>query len=145
MLEGVIGENGHHIGCADTIVCAERRITCRHPLAIDVGIDRVLGEVMLDVAILLGHHVDVGLQGHHGASFEARSSRLADEYIARSIMLSLEVQTLCQSKEVLLDRLSVERRAGDLCEIIEVAPHVSRRQGLDFSSHSRFVLKMNNG
>ena len=36
-------------------------------------------------------------------------------------MLSLEVQTLCQSKEVLLDRLSVERRAGDLCEIIEVS------------------------
>ena len=143
MLERRVGEDCHRIGSADAIVCTQCRITCRHPFAIDVGIDRVFGEVVLDMAILLRHHIDVRLQSHHRTTFEPWSSRLRDEDIARSVVLGLQSQTVSQRKQILLYRLSMEGRARYLSQVIEVAPHGRGRQGLDFSSHSRFVLKMN--
>ena len=61
MAERVIREDGQHIGCPDTIVRAEGRIACRDPLAVDIGVYGVGDEVVLHVAILLWHHVEVRL------------------------------------------------------------------------------------
>ena len=61
MAERVIREDCHHIGCPDAVIRAEGRIACRDPLAVDVGVYGVGDEVVLHVAILLWHHVEVRL------------------------------------------------------------------------------------
>ncbi len=49
-------------GQADAVVGAERRALGVDPLALDLGLDRVLAEVVDLVGVLLADHVEVALE-----------------------------------------------------------------------------------
>ena len=86
----VVRQDGHHVGYPDAVVRTEGRIACRDPLAVNVGVSGVGDEVVLHVAILLWHHVEVRLQRHDGALLQASRSGLMHQHIPHSIPLGLE-------------------------------------------------------
>ena len=67
-LETIIGTEGGAIGL--------------HPTVFDMGFNRIVFEIMYFVGILLGNHVQVGLQDDTFAVLHARRGRLAHDDIA---------------------------------------------------------------
>ena len=128
MLEGVVLHDCHD-GChAQTVVSAEGGAAGLDPLAVDVGLDGILLEVVLRLGRLLGHHVHVGLHGDALAVLHAGSSGLAHYDVAGGVLEGLHTDLLGEVEQILLDFLNMSRGTGNLRQRIEVAPDARRFQ-----------------
>ena len=74
VLQRIVLQHGQNRRRTDTVVSPQRRTVGRHPVAVDVGADRVFQEVELLVVVLLRHHVEMRLQDHppHGSPCPSR-------------------------------------------------------------------------
>ena len=94
VLDGLVRQHGQAACHAHAVVGAQGGATGGDPFTVDIGIDRVFGEVVLGVGIGLGHHVDVGLQHHGLAVFHARGGRLLDDDVAHGVLLDRQAFSL---------------------------------------------------
>ncbi len=87
MLDALVGQHGQAAGHAHAVVGTQGGAAGGDPFTVDVGIDGILGEVVLGVGVGLGHHVDVGLQHYRLAVFHPRRGRFPDDDVADGILL----------------------------------------------------------
>ena len=124
------GQNGRR---ADAVVRTERRAVGRHPLAVDIGVDRIFREVELLVVVLLGHHVEVGLQDHALAVLHAFRGGFADIDVMCGVLLAFESFLPCEIHDVFADLLLVRRGARNAYDLSEMLPDQRRLQGREIA------------
>ncbi len=84
-----IDHSSHSSSDADTIVSAQSSATSLHPIAIDISIDRIVHKVMIDIIVLLSHHIHVTLEHNDGSILISGSGGATHYDIAHSVGLSL--------------------------------------------------------
>ena len=114
MHERLILQHSQNGRSTDAVVGTQGRTIGRHPLAIDVGLDRVGQEVKLLVVVLLGHHIQVGLNHHTHAVLHTLRGSLTHIDVVAFILLPLQPLGLREVDDVLTNRLLVTRRTGNL-------------------------------
>lgn len=122
MLNAVVGQHRQGGGHADAVIGAQRGAARFHPLAGDIRLDRILGEVVHGVVILLRHHVQVRLQRHRLAIFHAFGGRFAQQDIADLIALGVQVLFFGPGEDVLRQRFFMIRRVRDRTDLGENIP-----------------------
>ena len=140
VLQRIILEDCQRDRITDTVISTEGGVASGDPLAVDVGIDRVLLEVVIRLGGLLRHHVHMGLEGHHRVILVPLGGGLVDEDVARLSAAGLETELLTDAGDVLRDRLAVVGGTGVLGEGVEVLPDQFGLQILDFLRHRIWVL-----
>ena len=79
----VLGLQDSHDGShTQAVVGTQRRTPGLYPITIDEGFDRVPGEIVHGIIVLLRHHVHVGLQDNALPVLHTRCGRLADDDVA---------------------------------------------------------------
>ena len=121
---------------SDTIIGTEGGVTGGDPLAIDVGIDRVLHKVVIRLGRLLRHHIHMGLEGHHRVILVPLGGGLVDKYVTCLGATGLETELLADTGDILRDLLAVVGGAGMLGEGVEVLPDQFGLQIFDFLRHT---------
>ena len=91
----------------DAVIRAERRAFGLHPVAVDLDLDALGHEVVIDVRVLLTHHVHVALENHGRCIFVARSRRNPDRHAARGVLNDLEATLGSPTLEAFDDLLFV--------------------------------------
>ena len=82
MLQIIIFQHCHDGGNAQTIVRTQRCSFSFHPIAIDVGFNRIFCKIVNSIIVLLGHHIHVCLKNDAFAVFHTRSGGFTDNNIA---------------------------------------------------------------
>ena len=121
---------------ADTVVGAQRRAVGRHPAAVDVGVDGVLGEIELLVVVLLRNHVEVGLQDHALAVLHPLRGGFADIDVVRRVLLRFEALRAGEIENIAADLLLVRRGARDADDLREMFPDKRRFQRDQITVHN---------
>ena len=124
--ERVVLEHGEDRRHADAVVGPERRAVGRHPLAVDVGVDRVLLEVEDLVVVLLRHHVEVCLQDHALAALHALRGRFAHVDVVRLVLTALQPFRAGEVEDVAADLLLMVRGARDAHDFGKMFPDKRR-------------------
>ena len=126
VLEGLGLQDRHGGGYAQTVVGTQGRAAGVHPVAVflvdDAGFDRIFGEIVLLVVVLLRDHVHMGLQDDALAVFHARRGRFADDDVAAFILESFQAEVLAEFDQELGYFLRVSGRTGNLGERVEIVP-----------------------
>ena len=91
VLQGVGGDSCQHKRHTDTVVCAKGCALSFDEVAIDIGVDRVVVEVVHGVVVLLADHIHMRLEDNARFVFVARGSRFAHDDIACFIYGMFEV------------------------------------------------------
>ena len=117
----VLGDREAHRN-ADAVVGTEGGAVGRDPFAVDIGVDRVLEEVMGRVGRLLRDHVHVALEDDAAAVLVARSRRYADDHVAGLVLEGLQAVGFTPFDEVFDDFGFVLGRTGNTGETVEVLP-----------------------
>ena len=108
---------------AYAVIGTECRAVGRNPLAVDVCLDGVGGEVEDLVVVLLGHHVEVRLHDYALAVLHAGRRSLAYVDVAGLVDPALQSVSRREVHDVLAYLLLVVRGAGYLRYFAEVLPH----------------------
>ena len=140
VLQRIILEDCQRDRITDTVISTEGGVTGGDPLAVDVGVDRVLLEVVIQLRSFLRHHIHMGLQGHHRMILVSLGSGLVDENVTCLGAASLETELLTDAGDILRDRFAVVGGTGMLGEGMEVLPDQFGLQILDFLRHRIWVL-----
>ena len=90
VLNAVVGQHGQRRGHTNAVIRAQRGAACFHPVAVDVRLNRVFGEVVNGVVVLLWHHVQVRLQHNRFTVFHPCGSRFADQNVANLVTFSMQ-------------------------------------------------------
>ena len=112
----------HFHGDADTIIGAERCALCLEPIAVHIGLDRVVVEVKFYVLVLFADHILVALQNDRLAVFVTGRTGFANQHIAGFIHQRFEAKILTKFTEegsYLFLALRRTRNFVDLREAIE--------------------------
>ena len=133
-------EYGQYRCRTDAVVGTECRTVCRNPFAVDVGVYRIFLEVENLVPVLLGHHIEVGLQDNALAVLHSGRCGFAYIYVVRPVHLVFETVLLGECDDVVAYQLLVVRGARDLYYLAEVLPHGCGFQRFQISVHSSMVL-----
>ena len=107
------------------IVSTQRSALRPHPVAIDVGTDRIGKEIVLHISILLAYHVHMALQHYRLAILHAWGGRLAHQHIARRIALGLYSVLFAKVQQILDDLLlpfGGARHPGNFVKILPDRP-----------------------
>ena len=123
VLQRIVLQHGQNRRRTDTVVGPQRRTVGRHPVAVDVGADRVFQEVELLVVVLLRHHVEMRLQDHPRTVLHALRGGFAHVDVVRRILAALQPQRAGHIQHVAADLLLMERRTRNLRHRREVLPH----------------------
>ena len=124
MLNVVAVENSQLDGAADAVVSTKSSAFGSEPFTVDVGLDRVVEEVDINVDELVAHHVHVALQANHWSVLMALSSGLADDNVASLVNLGLKVALTAKLFQILNHLLLMLRGARnfvDFCKLLEYA------------------------
>ena len=115
---------------------SQRRAVGRHPGAVDVGVDGVLGEIELLVVVLLRNHVEVGLQDHALAVLHPLRGGFADIDVVRRVLLRFEALRAGEIENIAADLLLVRRGARDADDLREMFPDKRRFQRDQITVHN---------
>ena len=122
MLDGVVLQDGHLHGYPDAVVGAEGGAFGSEPVAVNIGLDGVFGEVEVQAGHLLAHHIHVALQ-HCGLEvFIARGGRLANKHVAHGVLQCFEAELVAEIYEKGAHLLLLVGGAGnliDLCKAVK--------------------------
>jgi len=122
-LQGLVFEDRQAHRQADAVVRAERRPFGLEDVVLDVDLDRVLGEVEGDVAVLLADHVHVALEDGDGFLLHALGRGFDDDDVADLVGADLQPLFLGEVEDVLPDLLLVLGAAGDLPYPVKMSPN----------------------
>ena len=140
MYERVVLQYGQDRRCPDAVVGAEGCAVGRHPLAVDIGLDRVLEEVEHLVVVLLRHHVQMGLQDHPFAVLHARRRGLAHIDVVGLVLAALQPEAAGRVEDVPADLLLVVRRTGNIGDPGKMLPDQSGFQSGQFLIHGYSII-----
>ena len=119
-------EDCHGGSGAQTVVGAQGGAVGFHPTVFDMGLNRVVLEIVYLVGVLLRDHVQMGLQDDTFTVFHARGGRLAHDDVAAVVNESFKAMFLAPLLHEGDDLSFFFRRAWNLCETVEVSPHAIR-------------------
>ncbi len=128
VLDGLVGQHGQTAGHAHAVVGTQGGATGGDPFTVDIGIDRVLGEVVLGIGVGLGNHVDVGLQHHGLAVFHPRRGRLLDDDVAHGVLFDRQAFSLGPLHYPGAQLGLVLGGVGDGADLLEELPNQFGRQ-----------------
>ncbi|MNG65265.1 hypothetical protein D3C79_235260 [compost metagenome] len=110
MFDAVVSQYRQRGSHADAVVGAQRGAARLDPLAVDIRLNRILGEVVHGVVIFLRHHIQVRLQGNRLTVFHAFGGRLAQQDIAHLIAFGMQILLFGPCEDVLCQRFFMIRR-----------------------------------
>ena len=142
MLQGLVFHDRHN-GChTHTVVGSQCSTFGTYPLAVHVWLNRVVFEIVLYIFVLLRNHIHVCLQDNGLAVFHSRSGRLAVNDVSCFILERFYTYTLAKLQQECLNFLQMSRRTGNLCQRIEVLPHIlwSKRKNVTHKSYFLCLL-----
>ena len=116
-------EQSHFHSDSDAIVSAERSAFRFHPFTIDIGLDGILREVEVDVAILLADHIHVALQDDCLAVLHSWGCRLADDDVSCFVSAGIESKFLSEIEQELNHLFFLFRWARDLIHLCKAFEH----------------------
>jgi len=120
--EGLVLHDGQGRGQADAVVGAEGRSLGIDPIALDLGLDGVLAEVVDLVGVLFADHVEMALEdGPHGTLPSGRGG-FADEDVADLVALAGEAQRSGHAEDVIAQGLFVAGTVRDGQDLGEMLP-----------------------
>ena len=122
---------------AQAVIGTERRPFGFQPVAVHPGLDRVFLEIVLDIGVLLRHHIHMALQNDSPFVLAARMRRLADNDVSALFTNRLQTEFAPKIIEVGAHLLFVFGRTGNTGQLIEILPN-----GTGFEilySHSNFL------
>ncbi|MNT09176.1 hypothetical protein D3C72_1439500 [compost metagenome] len=90
MLNAVVSQHSQRRRHTNTVICTQRGAACFDPLAINVGLNRIFGEVVFGVVIFLRHHVQVRLKHNRFAVFHTGGGRFTNQNIAYLVTLRVQ-------------------------------------------------------
>ena len=96
MLERLGGEHAHYGSRAYAVVGPKGGAARPHPFAVDVGIYGILLKIVGGFAILLRHHIQVGLQHYRFAVLHAGGGWLTDYNVSGMIYGGFQPQFLAE-------------------------------------------------
>ena len=99
MFQAAVDEHRHSCGHTDSVVGTERGAAGLHPVAVDIGFNRILEEIVFNVVVLLGHHVHMGLKYHRRRIFMTRRGGFGHHHIAHLIGTHGYGVFLCEIEE----------------------------------------------
>ena len=140
VFERIVLQDGKNSRRTDTVVRTERRTVGRHPFAVDIRLDRVLGKVELLIVVLLGNHIQMRLQNDTLAVLHPFGGRLADIDIVGRILLALQAETLGYADHVRTDLLLVGGRTGYFSDFCKMLPNQRGFQSGQILIHSSSFL-----
>ena len=106
----------------DTVVRAQCSALGFYPLTINIRTDRITGEVMLSVVVLLRHHVQMRLQHHRFTVFHAWRCWLTDQNVADLITLNVQILATRPLHNVVCQRFFVMRWVWNRADLFEKLP-----------------------
>ena len=119
MRKRLVRDSRQRHGDTDTVIGSERRAFGLEPLAVHVGPDRVVHEIMLDIAVLLAHHIHVRLEDDAFVVLISRRSGYAHDHIHRFIRHTLDTMCCCEILQPAADSFFVLGRTGYLVDLRE--------------------------
>ena len=90
VLNAVVRQDRQSRRHTNPVICTKGRAARFHPVAIDVRLDRVFGEVVNGVVVFLWNHVQVRLQHNRFTVFHACGRRFADQNVANLVAFSMQ-------------------------------------------------------
>ena len=123
MLDGVVVQDGKDGGNADAVIGAQRGAVGRQPFAVKHRLDGILEEVELLVAVLLAHHIHMGLQADALRMLIAFRCRLADQHVAQLVAEGFKAVVAAEFLQIGRNFLFVFRRTRDLHNLAKITPY----------------------
>mmetsp|Transcript_19157 Transcript_19157/g.36960 ORF Transcript_19157/g.36960 Transcript_19157/m.36960 type:complete len:258 (-) Transcript_19157:149-922(-) len=123
-------------GChTNPVVSAECGALGRDPVAFAEKRYGVLGEIMSDVVVLLGHHVHVSLDDYRGSVLSPSRTRSPDNHVPNAILLPLQLVLLRDGLQPRQNLLLFFARSRDGRELAEAPPQLLRLQSFQHTTH----------
>ncbi len=120
-------QDGQSRGDAYAVVGAEGGAVGRNPLAVDIGLDRIVLEVELLVVVLLRHHVEVRLHDDALAVLHVLGGGLADVDVMSLVLDMFQTVLGGEVEDITAYLLLVVRGVGYGGYALEMLPDGSRR------------------
>ena len=119
-----VGDSGQRHGDTDTVVCAEGRSLGFKEISIDIGLDRIFQEVMLYIAVFLGHHIHVRLKDNAFMIFISRRSGYTHDDIHRLIDDTFDTMLRRKILQPTTNTLLVLRWTRHLANLLKNSKHL---------------------
>ena len=113
MLQAAVAQHGQGGSQPNAVIRAQGGATGFDPLAIDPRLDRIFGEVMDGIIVLLRHHIQMRLQGNGFAVFKPRRGGFTDQNIAGFIALVPQPPFSYQAGNIIRQLLFMPGRMRD--------------------------------
>ena len=101
MLNVVAVENSQLDSATDTVVSTKSSALGSEPFAVDVGLDRVVEEVDVNIYELVAYHIHMALQTNHRSVLVSLGSGLADDNVAGLVNLGFEIALTAKLFQIL--------------------------------------------
>ena len=85
MGNAIVGQHRQRGGHTDAVIRAQGGAARFNPLAVDVRLNRVFGEVVDGIVIFLRHHIEVRLQNYRLAVFHTGSRAFTNQNVANLV------------------------------------------------------------
>jgi len=89
-----IFECRQHQRHADTVIGTQRGLFGNQPAIAQYRPDRIAGEIVSTISVLLANHIEMRLQDHPGKPLPSRTGRFADNQVSGSVDRSTQATSL---------------------------------------------------
>lgn len=142
MLQCLRSHHGEYRCQTHSVVGAEGRAVGRYPFAVDIGFDRIFGEIERFVVVFLRHHIHVRLQDDALAVLHAGSGRFAHDHIARLVGEAFDPERVALGDQIVANGGFVARRTGNRAQGGKLFPHLMRCECCYVFIHDYLVLSV---
>ena len=134
-LQGRMGHSGvgHQRqggGATQAVIGSQGGAVRPQPAILDHQVQRLGGEIVGFVAALDRHHVQVVLDDHHRALFQARRGRHRHRQVAGAVAVPAVARLFSQVDNVLAHRRLLPRGAWNTGELVKVLPNMGGLAGI---------------
>ena len=90
MLNAIVCQHRQRRGHTDTVIRTQSGAAGFNPLAVDVRLNRIFGEIVYGVVVLLWNHVQVRLQHNRFTVFHPGGGRFTDQNVANLVAFGVQ-------------------------------------------------------
>lgn len=135
MGQGIVVQNGQHVGYAHAIVGAQSGALGPQPAVLDVQLQGVFAEIVVLSRVAGAHHVDVGLEQHGRPILVSGRGRLIDDHIAHLVLQMMQSVFFGPCNQIVAVGLLVEGSVGNAGHLLQI--FVIRYIGIQNGIHSQ--------
>ena len=135
MGDGAVLHDGEICRHRNAVVGPERRPIGHKHVPLPNELDRIPGEIVHLILVLLAHHVKVSLEDKGTGRFVSRGSRLFHHHAPELVGFGLQSKSCCRAENIFRHCRLILGAAGDLGDRREVLPDEFRLQAIYCSCH----------